>query len=83
MSQGVMAEQIAQHVSGFSNWSITKHAQSYLEAFEGRHEDLVYLTAGADFDSAPHQLAKHDITCEMCGLSCVAKPTHAFPAREE
>ena len=30
-----MAEQIGQHVSGFSNWLITKHAQSYLEAFEG------------------------------------------------
>ena len=46
--QGVMAEQIGQHVSGFSNWLITKHEQGYLEAFEGHHDDLVYLTAGTD-----------------------------------
>ena len=41
-----MAEQICQHVSGFPNWLITKHQQSYLEAFESCTKDLVYLTAG-------------------------------------
>lgn len=42
-----MAEQIDQHVSGFTNWLVTKHAQSYIDAFEGHHDDLVYLTAGS------------------------------------
>jgi hypothetical protein len=41
-----MAEQIGQHVSGFPNWLITKHQQSYLEAFQSHAKDLVYLTAG-------------------------------------
>ncbi len=41
-----MAQQIGQHVSGFDNWLITKHEQGYLQAFEGHHDDLVYLTAG-------------------------------------
>ena len=45
--QGVIEEQIQQHVSGFNNWNITKHAQSYLDAFMGHRSDLVYLTAGA------------------------------------
>ena len=44
--QGVIEEQIQQHVSGFNNWNITKHAQSYLDAFMGDRSDLVYLTAG-------------------------------------
>ena len=43
----MIEEQIQQHVSGFNNWNITKHAQSYLDAFMGHRGDLVYLTAGA------------------------------------
>ena len=43
----MIEEQIQQHVSGFNNWNITKHAHSYLDAFMGHSSDLVYLTAGA------------------------------------
>lgn len=43
----MIEEQIQQHVSGFNNWNITKHAHSYLDAFMGHRSDLVYLTAGA------------------------------------
>ena len=65
--QGVMAEQIGQHVSGFSNWLITKHAQSYLEAFEGHHEDLVYLTAGRFPHPSPRQHPSSTSTaCQTC-----------------
>ena len=55
--QGVIEEQIQQHVSGFNNWNITKHAQSYLDAFMGHRSDLVYLTAGA---LASRALPVHD-----------------------
>ena len=51
-----MAEQICQHVSGFPNWLITKHQQSYLEAFESCTKDLVYLTAGMPSSYSVHIL---------------------------
>ena len=35
-------------VSGFSNWLIHKHEVSYLEAFQERKQDLVYLTADSE-----------------------------------
>jgi tRNA (guanine9-N1)-methyltransferase len=35
-------------VSGFSNWLIHKNEVSYLEAFQERKQDMVYLTADSD-----------------------------------
>lgn len=35
-------------VSGFSNWLVHKEERSYLEVFEERKGDLVYLTADSD-----------------------------------
>ena len=70
--QGVMAEQIGQHVSGFGNWLVTKHAQGYLEAFDGHHEDLVYLTAGTDPRLfSPLECALQCSVYQTCRRPCV------------
>ena len=35
-------------ISGFGNWLLHKEDKSYMEVFEDRKEDLVYLTADSD-----------------------------------
>ena len=44
---GEMATHL-QRIPGYDKWMIEKEAKSYLEAFEDRKENLVYLTADAE-----------------------------------
>ncbi|CAI0440272.1 unnamed protein product [Linum tenue] len=45
--QGEMETQL-RTLPGFDKWIIEKEARSYIEAFEGQKENLVYLTADAE-----------------------------------
>lgn len=44
---GDIRKQLERH-SGFNNWLLHKEEKSYIEVFENRKEDLVYLTADAE-----------------------------------
>ncbi len=44
--QGVIMEQLRKQASGFDNWLVTLHAESYMATFRDSISDLVYLTAG-------------------------------------
>lgn len=44
---GDIRKQLERH-SGFNNWLLHKEENSYIEVFENRKEDLVYLTADAE-----------------------------------
>ena len=53
--QGAVAEQASKQLSGLENWHVTRQPQSYIEAFQNRKPDLVYLTA-----DSPNKLCELD-----------------------
>eukprot|EP00850_Spirogloea_muscicola_P010351 SM000060S19683 [mRNA] locus=s60:579941:583700:- [translate_table: standard] len=55
---GPMLRQL-ERLSGFERWSLHRSKKSYMEVFEGRHGDLVYLTA--DSSSTVHYLEPNKI----------------------
>ena len=46
--QGKMKDQSERSCSGIDNWHVTKEARPYIEVFQDRKADLVYLTGDAD-----------------------------------
>eukprot|EP00850_Spirogloea_muscicola_P023453 SM000358S13178 [mRNA] locus=s358:53365:56152:+ [translate_table: standard] len=48
-----------ERLSGFERWSLHRSEKSYMEVFESRHGDLVYLTA--DSSSTVHHLESNKI----------------------
>ena len=53
--QGGIAKQAEKQLSGIENWQITRHQMPYIEFFQDRKADLVYLTA-----DSPNELSELD-----------------------
>lgn len=53
--QGGIAKQADKQLSGIENWQITRQQIPYIDFFQERKADLVYLTA-----DSPHELSELD-----------------------
>lgn len=55
MTQGGIAKQAEKQLSGLSNWHVTRQETPYIDLFQERKADLVYLTA-----DSPNELSELD-----------------------
>ena len=53
--QGGIAKRAEKQLSGIENWHVTQHQMPYIEVFQERKADLVYLTA-----DSPNELSELD-----------------------
>ncbi len=53
--QGRIVEQAGRQLSGLENWHISREQQPYIDVFQDRKTDLVYLTA-----DSPNELSELD-----------------------
>ena len=53
--QGRIVEQAGRQLSGLENWHISREQQPYIDVFQDRRTDLVYLTA-----DSPNELSELD-----------------------
>ena len=53
--QGRIVEQAGRQLSGLENWHISREQEPYIDVFQDRKADLVYLTA-----DSPNELSELD-----------------------
>ena len=53
--QGGIGEQAGRRLSGLQNWHVSREQQPYIDVFQDRKADLVYLTA-----DSPNELSELD-----------------------